>query len=58
MPNKEGLGFRYNCYIAEYLDHKIEKTEFDNTIIAANKICESVWLKRKLEEEVILFSVS
>jgi hypothetical protein len=35
-----------------YLDDKIAKTEFDNVIVKANKICESVWLKRKLEEEV------
>jgi hypothetical protein len=35
-----------------YLDDKIPKMEFDNVIAKANKICESVWLKRKLEEEV------
>ncbi|EGR28370.1 hypothetical protein IMG5_177170 [Ichthyophthirius multifiliis] len=50
-PNNEGLGFRKNCYNQEQLANKVEKKKFDLTIIQANKICETVWKNKKMEEE-------
>ena len=55
LPNNEALGFRFNCYKTEYLEHRVDKATFDETVSKANKICENVWRKRKMEEEVIIF---
>lgn len=49
-PNNEGLGFKYNCYDGEILGEFVSKEMFNQTIKEANKIIESVWKKRKLEE--------
>jgi hypothetical protein len=53
-PNSEALGFRFNCYKPEILEDKVDKKTFDDTVLKANKICENVWRRRKMEEEVIL----
>ncbi|KAL4445687.1 hypothetical protein ABPG74_006238 [Tetrahymena malaccensis] len=50
LPNNEGLGFRKTCY-KDDLVGRIDKKTFDETIIKANKICETTWTKKKCEEE-------
>ena len=32
MPNKEGIGFKFNCYKDEYLSEYVDKFTFDNTV--------------------------
>ena len=51
-PNSEALGFRFNCYKPEILEDKVDKKTFDDTVLKAHKICENVWSRRKMEEEV------
>jgi len=48
----EALGFRFNCYKPEILEDKVDKKTFDDTVLKAHKICENVWRRRKMEEEV------
>lgn len=50
LPNNEGLGFRKTCYKDDLIG-KVEKKVFDSTIVQANKICETVWTSKKMEEE-------
>ncbi len=52
LPNNEALGFRYDCYVnaSHHFKSIIEKAEFDVTVKKASKICENVWLKKRLEE--------
>ena len=49
-PNKEALGFKYNCYNENMLKDKIDKKKFLSTIKKANDICENVWKRKKIEE--------
>lgn len=32
LPNNEAIGFRFNCYKAEYLRDYLDKNEFDHSI--------------------------
>jgi len=50
-PNSEGIGFRFNCYVSQSLSPEIEKTYFDKTVMQCHKICESIYLQKKNEEE-------
>ena len=49
--NSEGLGFLLNCYNDKVLSQKLDKNLFQSTILNANRICESVWKKKRMLEE-------
>ena len=50
-PNSEVLGFLSNSYNEKLLCSRLERSVFQNTITNANKICESVWKKKRMLEE-------
>lgn len=49
-PNKEALGFKYNCYCSQLEAKGISKPTFDQTVRECTRICENVWRKKKMEE--------
>ena len=49
--NSEGLGFLLNCYNDKVLSQKLDKNLFQSTRLNANRICESVWNKKRMLEE-------
>lgn len=50
--NHEGLGFRFDCYPAQYLTNILPKEIFDETVKEANKICENAWTEKKKHENI------
>lgn len=49
--NNEGLGFRFDAYIKEYLEPYVSKETFNSTVKGSHKICETIWSIRQREEE-------
>ena len=50
LPNKDGYGFKTNCYDQKFLKNIIEKRIFDSTIKNVNKICDNIRKMKKKEE--------
>ena len=52
LPNNEALGFRFNCYRSDFLGGVIDKVFFNETVKNCNKVCEDVWRKKRVEEDM------
>jgi hypothetical protein len=52
QPNKEGMGFKFDCYAPEILTGLLDKERFNKTVYDAHRIVENKWLKKRKEEEI------
>lgn len=52
QPNKEGMGFKFDCYAPEILNGLLDEKTFKNTVYDAHRIVENKWLKKRKEEEI------